>query len=570
MPDNGDPFLLLGEWCKDYKKEKNPAFFSYEIWPYHWDDRKKMRRDSIEIEEIYKKNISILGHFLNKKNNVKHTSRYWEIVAGPWLKRFLMIAFDRWEILEKCWKGRHFSEVILEEWKKNSSAAKTTHEFVLQTINDKWNNEFFGKMSKYLKIPIKVVKIKSLDEKKRRSFLNEFINNTKENLFSFLATRDKYCFCETYLSRPHQIWLQLLLKQIPKKLSFSKKIKTSLKLRRKNEKISLKGKKNNFLKFLSKILTCYIPKSFLEDYKKTSEVANSYNPKKPKVIFTSNSHCYNDLFKIYSANKIENGSKLVIGQHGGFYGVGSWGSEEKHEIRICDKYLSWGWKSKSSKIIPFGILTHYKANKKISNNKKLLLIQNMTYRYAYYNSSFPVSTSQWSIYFNEQKTFVDNLPNHIFSQTAIRLMPGTQYHDEEVQWKETFPSIRFEKSRKSLPKILQKYGIAVISYQGTPLNELLFNNIPTIAFWNPKQWEIRKCARPIFQKLLHAGILHKTPESASHLIYHIWDNIGNWWAQPQVQTARNEFCKKYAKSEKQPVYKILKILKKLAYEKHSR
>jgi len=104
-PENSSvPVLFLGEWCRLYSRKERWSKMDALVAPYHWDDRKKLHQDYLILTEIYKKNISILGVFLNKKNNVKHTSRYWEIVAGPWLKRFLMIAFDRWEILVKCWK----------------------------------------------------------------------------------------------------------------------------------------------------------------------------------------------------------------------------------------------------------------------------------------------------------------------------------------------------------------------------------------------------------------------------------------------------------------------------------
>ena len=47
---NNEPVLFLGEWCKLYSR--------YDIWsemdscvvPYHWDDRKKLYKDFLDLE----------------------------------------------------------------------------------------------------------------------------------------------------------------------------------------------------------------------------------------------------------------------------------------------------------------------------------------------------------------------------------------------------------------------------------------------------------------------------------------------------------------------------------------
>ena len=72
----------------------------------------------------------------------------------------------------------------------------------------------------------------------------------------------------------------------------------------------------------------------------------------------------------YIASKTNEGSKLLIAQHGGNYGQhkGHWGS--KHEIEISDKFLSWE-NIKTDKIIPLGFI---KKINKINYNKKNQMI----------------------------------------------------------------------------------------------------------------------------------------------------------------------------------------------------
>ena len=72
------------------------------------------------------------------------------------------------------------------------------------------------------------------------------------------------------------------------------------------------------------------------------------------------------LSKFYIADKVNSGSKLIHGQHGGVYGIDFFTSHEEYERNISNLYLTWGWKE-DSKTIPVGIL---KPIEKISRFKK--------------------------------------------------------------------------------------------------------------------------------------------------------------------------------------------------------
>ena len=76
---------------------------------------------------------------------------------------------------------------------------------------------------------------------------------------------------------------------------------------------------------------------------------NSHLPKKIKVVFTS--AVYNDeTFKFWLADKMNSGTKLAHGQHGGgAYFVLKELFWETFEIEISNKYFNWG-KKKVNKI----------------------------------------------------------------------------------------------------------------------------------------------------------------------------------------------------------------------------
>jgi hypothetical protein len=56
-----------------------------------------------------------------------------------------------------------------------------------------------------------------------------------------------------------------------------------------------------------------------------------------RLIFTANRHLYDDVFNFWTALAVESGSRLVVAQHGGNYGISEFPSfaRERHENSRC-------------------------------------------------------------------------------------------------------------------------------------------------------------------------------------------------------------------------------------------
>ena len=65
-------------------------------------------------------------------------------------------------------------------------------------------------------------------------------------------------------------------------------------------------------------------------------------PKKPKKIFTCLGILRSTLMDRYIAKNIENGTSLILAQHGGNYFQHKSHFNSLLEVKIADKYLSWG------------------------------------------------------------------------------------------------------------------------------------------------------------------------------------------------------------------------------------
>lgn len=96
--------------------------------------------------------------------------------------------------------------------------------------------------------------------------------------------------------------------------------------------------KNSFEEMLNRKLFNFIPISHLELFEDINVYLNKIKIK-PKYIVTTYGHVINDLFKIWSAEKIEKKiSKIVICSHGGTFedkiNFNSW-------MNISDNFITW-------------------------------------------------------------------------------------------------------------------------------------------------------------------------------------------------------------------------------------
>ena len=145
---------------------------------------------------------------------------------------------------------------------------------------------------------------------------------------------------------------------------FSKNINTKKKIVRKNINLGL-SPKNSFEQMLNRKLFNFLPSSHLELF----DDINLHLKKikiNPKYIITTFGHVTDDLFKIWTAERVEkNISKLIICSHGGTFenkiNFNSW-------INISDKFITWD-KKKNHKCIQLPP-TYSLDKKNIENAKK--------------------------------------------------------------------------------------------------------------------------------------------------------------------------------------------------------
>ena len=168
---------------------------------------------------------------------------------------------------------------------------------------------------------------------------------------------------------------------------YSKINKAPNQVLRDNLKKKISGKLNEELENIVRLLLFdLLPVCYLEGFISLNEVVKDLPwPKKPKVIFTSNNYSYDEVFKLWTAKKVETGSKYYIGQHGNNLGT-RWDLIDCIEEVTPDKFLTWGWREDKDKHLPsFIFKTAGKGKKSYNKRGNLLLIENNNSQSMYFD-----------------------------------------------------------------------------------------------------------------------------------------------------------------------------------------
>lgn len=566
---NNQPLLLLGEWCRPISKLEKLNKLNLTVLPYHWDDREKLHKDFLYLDELYEKLLLELTNKLNEIHGTNHKIKYWRILIGPWLWYFIPIIFDRWSSIYLANNNFQLSGTLTLDMQEHSFIPKGMKDFTKFIVSDEWNHFIYSYIIKnytniiHTNTPtekkfVKIYHAQNLNFKRR---IKKYLLDKVNYITNIFTKKDDALFINTYLSTKNIIKLSLKMSQFPSFFDYQDNFNfDEIKVKKNNRKWKLNGiNKNDFEVFARSIIPKQIPILYLEGYNYLLKKVNNLPwPSEPKIIFTSNSYNTDDNFKLYAANKNEQGVPLVIGQHGGGIGTHLFAFYEKHQIDISDLYLTWGWKDPyKSKVKQVGMLKDKKplVLKHKLQNRILMTALNMPFHSNHIYSS-PIS-SQVLYYFNDQCKFIDKLDFEVKNKLTIRLKYVEKNFEPSLKrWKDKFPKIKIDEGATDLDKLVKQSKIFVSTYNATTFLESLSMNIPTIIFWDTKYWEITKSAEKYFDQLKKVGIFHDNPESAARHINKIWNNVDLWWDSNDVKTAVETFKNYYSYKPKKLVEKI--------------
>jgi putative transferase (TIGR04331 family) len=581
------PVLFLGEWCRLYNRKhiwsKVDALVAqpFGVEPEHAD----------YINGLTSQILTELTEVLNKYHRVQYSERYWKILLGHWLQMYVEMAFNRYYALDQALKNYKVLGAVIIKGDNYHLATSDLMGFIHACDDALWSHFFWSRILTFrgdAELNLTFVSSEKAngfgDEKKdicglsmqairlarkvlgsiKSRGVGSVIIRLLEKLIGAIGVkfgRDTDAFIITpCLVVMEEIKLQFALGQFPqiwgppplRQTKADPEARANLKLNCDNFE--------SFEKYVRWQLPEVLPACHLEGYKNLIKRAEEMPwPEKPKIIFTASAFFTCEIFKAWTALKVEQGTPYIVGQHGGYYGTNAlYGTRNDTERATSDKFITWGW-AESEKDIPAFVFTRGgRKPRQFDVAGGLLLIecplQSAIYHYDVYH--------EFEVYMEDQFRFVENLPGHIHQRLTTRFHAGylEKLSFEDLRWKDRSPHTKIEPGIINIEDLIRENRLVVHSYDGTGILETLSLNIPTMCFLRNGLNHLLPSAKPYFELLADVGIYFYSPEAAAEFIGLHWDDISGWWESQKVQDARQAFCQQYARTVVHPARELKNIL----------
>ncbi len=537
--------IFLGEWCKKYSMKNSWESRDHETLDYHWRDRDKLSKDHQYLESLNEEVLVAMTSFLNNFHGVEKSVRYWRIIIGPWLLAYIAVLWDRWEAVSLAMDLDDELEtfVLDDAFKKDIPNDFTSFREALDS--DGWNHSIFASIlreraphtiavtSLSTKLPLEIT-LPSLNLTLRQRLLPVFASFVDSFFQKFSRKTKKILFFHSYFPRKHLLYFYLKLGILPLWHSALKQpIDYPDSLNRDGLMPHDLETKNDFESYLKKSIISDTPVAYLEGYKDLNSLSKTLT--KARVIFTANAYIGNELFKIWSADQVLSGSKLIISAHGGalverydMFG---------HEDKIADSRIVWGkeWLDSQTRMPPNKI---YFRTSNYQQHKKILFLDYEATRYGYRCVSVPVGPLVLDV-FEHNSNFLQNIDKTIMCNLKVRPKSLGSW-ETELRYKDSF-GVNMLSKEPTIIKDIQDSKIIVCSYPQTAFAEAMYSGIPTMLLLTKNNWEFQLIYDDLLQELERVKILHFNPVDAAKHLAEIYSNPQIWWESSDVLIARKKF-----------------------------
>lgn len=509
-----------------------------------------------QTQQLHSKLAVDLTSALNSYHRLTFSNRFWNVIIGPWLRSICDNVILRWAYLNQAINEFDANESFSDcDDTDLGNHPRNFLEYRDSQMGQTWNQFMYSKMWSLMtnsQPPSRLVN--------PNGDLNSVPPDLTNNKNS--VSNKRVFLTNTYLPRSSQAMLTILMGSRPTRgrriapptTIFDPGVRSQLKFpNAPASRLHVLGREI----VRDQILTAYV-----EGFPALIESANQLHlPDSPRLIFTSNRHLYDDVFNAWVAQAIERGSKYVIGQHGGHYGMSKFPSfSELHEENISDCYLTWGWKT-SEKQLPGPCLTTVgRKYRPPAKAKHLLIVCDHIWKYP---RSLFYDISEHEGYLEYVAQCVAGLPTAIRKDVLIRLNHAhAETGPSQIEWwQQHDPTIKVDPGLSSMKSLISDSRLVVTTYNGTTFLETLNLNIPTLITWDDSYVQLRPEAFTYIQRLEEAGIFHNNSQSfVDHVTKH-WPDIESWWASDTVQSARLMFCKEFSRIEPHPLLFLRQTLR---------
>ncbi|MEK7388071.1 MAG: LIC12162 family protein [Elusimicrobiota bacterium] len=545
QPESG-PRILLGPWCRPYGRALSAAEDGAPMVEDPWREPQARQRAYDESLDLFERLLPVIANALNALHTASYSPRFWRIVVGPWLIRYVQIMKDRHERIRLALQSNPgLAATTLDP--RDRITPGDTFAFAVLAIEDPYNFQIASTLLEKMGASCRPVRRAMAPTEEFRSRIFSTRSAFKSALES--AT-DRVLSMFDIPVALHDLGLGAIDVARISRLSRWKARPLRRRAFPRSATIAWRPPsldvtagfkpKDSFERILCECIGQDLPAAFVESFKPLIEAASACVPPGTDVIVSANGWTYDEVFKTSAGLAADTGVRLVGIQHGGGYGLYSRSWQEELERSCTDSYWCWGWSGldgdRRLRDVPAPSLSV--AGDDRSAGSGLLCVVNAQPRYPYgFQSQALAERCLEGI--EDLASFLRELPDDIRRQSRLRVTP----QDNTWGWRQgervsaRFPDVGVEIADGPLHKRLRRSALTVIDHPATSLLEALSLDRPTLLFWRPEVWECRAAARPLLDGLRRAGVLFDEPRAAARAATLAWINPQVWWSRREVRAA---------------------------------
>ena len=560
------PYVYLGDWCFGASKDiqQHPAC---DVLAYPWTNR-QFRLDALDYSvDLSFRAARGVGLFLSKRSGRNSNEREAVTLYAATIGRIVMGAYHDFICLREA--RDQFGPLTTAVLRKQEHVVPTTttelmdflrrDDFRLQMISELSKEagidleEMSGTALKRLYAPLSAV----ASGAHARSRADTVIRGLAKRILLRLGRRAECVLYNPSFSVAETTVLALRsgLKviHIPLlRLDQTPWPKPSPELRDELRHFMASFLRNDpFEQAFARVLSAVFPRSLVEGFEQLKAIVADYFPPNPKTIASGMAWNIDDAFRLWCANNVRVGARLVGGQHGGTYGhLESHDLGERVEYEVIDRFVSWGRArnlARSSICLP--VPPHFLPRPRENPGGHLLYIATSIDRRPYSFANYPIG-SMFLDYEARQIAFCRALDPIIRQRMLMRPNPSDGGWRQVARLRDLLPEVALDDFGRTFSKRLSAARLVVIDNMNTTFIQSMASGIPTVFVWDPEVFTANDVTAEYFEALEVAGVYFRSPEAAAQAIASIWPNPQKWWKSKKVADAVRSFVNYSANTDR--------------------
>lgn len=574
--------VLLGEWCKLYRDRARWDAIQHKVLPFHWDVPGKRETDYEYLKDFYGRVLDDLAAALDLRHGVRGGRRYWEIVTGTWLVSYLSVLFDRWECLRLAFARHERLRTVALAEAEPLNPPSGSIEQVEQCVDDTYNHhlcldiirrEYLGRcdiIERFDVPPAHVVDAGLPQARSNRQTLRAFLRRAVSSA-TRLFPDPRIAFVASYFPKRALLRLNLMLGQAPKSeapvleappAGAATAAVDSGARQWLAERIAAapadRACGTGFESYARERVARDIPRLYLEGYATVRARARELRSERCRVIVSAGAVWHDELFKVWAAEQVTAGSKLVVCEHGGSFPARQYIFDRDENIADVFTPTFLAYHPKHVLLPP----TKYVEAKPVRGGEAryLMIVAFDVPRYVIRAASQP-HASQALQCMEDAVRLCAALPQEV--TRCVRVKPHVASSMFGWDFRARYANRLGAQAvlpDMSLPEAFKLSRIIVCTYPQSTFAEAMLTGLPTVMFFDPTLHGLHSVADDCLESLRAANIVFFDPEAAARHIAQVWADPRAWWDSAPVRAARETFLRSSMNAQPAPLRAWSKFL----------